>query len=150
MCKLRYTTSIYIQETLSKIYYTLRTFYKHKTPQQPIFAETHFLKQPHTSWLNTPYKISTLMQKPLSLQINATHEITQHISRKLLRMDVLTSETCSALSKKIIKQVKSSWSLFTQILCPLINPVHVICIFVTCFIFSCLGTNFGYVKCVCI
>ena len=23
-----------------------------------------------------------------------THEITQHISRKLLRMDVLTSETC--------------------------------------------------------
>jgi len=24
----------------------------------------------------------------------ATHEITQQISRKLLRMDVLTSETC--------------------------------------------------------
>jgi len=56
MCKLRYTTSEYIQETLSKIYYTLRTLYNHKTPQQPIFAETHFLKQPHTSRLyNTPY-----------------------------------------------------------------------------------------------
>ena len=27
-------------------------------------------------------------------QINTTHEITQQISRKLLRMDVLTSETC--------------------------------------------------------
>jgi len=27
-------------------------------------------------------------------QSNTTHEITQHISRKLLRMDVLTSETC--------------------------------------------------------
>jgi len=29
-------------------------------------------------------------------------------------MDVLTSETCSALNKEIIKQVTSSWSLFTQ------------------------------------
>jgi len=33
----------------------------------------------------------------------------------LLRMDVLTSKTCWALNKKIIKQVTSSWSLFTQI-----------------------------------
>jgi len=38
-----------------KIHYTLRTLYNHKTPQQPIFAETYFLKQPHTSRLNTPY-----------------------------------------------------------------------------------------------
>jgi len=30
------------------------------------------------------------MQKPLSLQSNTTHEITQQISRKLLRMDILT------------------------------------------------------------
>jgi len=29
-----------------------------------------------------------------SNQINTAHEITQQISRKLLRMDVLTSETC--------------------------------------------------------
>ena len=28
------------------------------------------------------------------LQNNTTHEITYQISRKLLRMDVLTSETC--------------------------------------------------------
>ena len=55
MCKLRYMTSEYIQETLSKIYYTLRTLYNHKTPQQPIFAETQFLKQPHMSRLNTPH-----------------------------------------------------------------------------------------------
>jgi len=27
-------------------------------------------------------------------QSNTTHEVTQQISRKLLRMDVLTSETC--------------------------------------------------------
>jgi len=32
-----------------------------------------------------------------------------------MRMDVLTSETCWALNKEIIKQVTSSWSLFTQI-----------------------------------
>ena len=47
-------------------------------------------------------------------QINTTHEITQQISRKLLRMDVLTSETCWALDNEIIKQVtlSSSLSLF--------------------------------------
>ena len=49
-----------------------------------------------------------------NLHMDTTHEITQHISRKLLRMDVLTSETCWALYKEIIKQVTSSWSLFTQ------------------------------------
>jgi len=43
-----------------------------------------------------------------------THEITQHISRKVLRMVVLTSETYWTLNKEIIKQVTSSWSLFTQ------------------------------------
>ena len=43
-------------------------------------------------------------------------EITQQISRKLLRMDVLTSETFWALNNEIIKQVTSSWSLFIQIL----------------------------------
>ena len=31
-------------------------------------------------------------------------EITQQISRKLLRMDVLTSETCGALNNEIQKQ----------------------------------------------
>jgi len=35
---------------------------------------------------------------------NTTHEITQQISRKLVRMDVLTSETCWALNNEIIKQ----------------------------------------------
>jgi len=34
------------------------------------------------------------MQAEALLQSNKTHEITQQISRKLLRMDVLTSETC--------------------------------------------------------
>ena len=38
-----------------------------------------------------------------SYQSNTTHEITQHISRKLLRMDVLTTETCWALNNEIKK-----------------------------------------------
>ena len=51
------------------------------------------------------------MLKPLSLQSNTTHEITQQISRKLLRMDVLTFETYWALNNEIIKLVTSSWSI---------------------------------------
>jgi len=46
------------------------------TPEQPIFAETRVLEQPQTSWLITRHYLSTLMQKPLSLQSNTTHEIT--------------------------------------------------------------------------
>jgi len=38
---------------------------------------------------------------------NTTHEITQQISSKLLRMDVLTFETCWAVNNEIIKQVTS-------------------------------------------
>ena len=34
---------------------------------------------------------------------------------RLLRMDVLTSETCLALNKEVIKQVTSSWSPFIQL-----------------------------------
>ena len=52
---------------------------------------------------------------PTHIEPDTTHEVTQRISRKLLRMVVLTSETCWALNKVIIKQVASSWSLFTQI-----------------------------------
>jgi hypothetical protein len=37
------------------------------------------------------------------------------ISRKLLKMDVLTFETCWALNDEIIKQVTSSWSIFLKI-----------------------------------
>jgi len=36
------------------------------------------------------------------------------VSLYSMRMDVLTSETCWALNKVIIKQVASSWSLFTH------------------------------------
>ena len=51
---------------------------------------------------------------PTHIEPDTTHEVTQRISRKLLKMDVLTSETCWALNKVIIKQVASSWSHFTQ------------------------------------
>jgi len=57
--------------------------------------------------MHGPINISTLMQKPQSLQSNTTHEITQQINRKLLRMDVLTSKTCRALNNEIKKQVTS-------------------------------------------
>ena len=52
---------------------------------------------------------------PTHIEPDTTHEVTQRISRKLLRMDVLTSETCWALNKVIIKQVASNWPLFTQL-----------------------------------
>ena len=38
------------------------------------------------------------------------------ISRKLLKMDVLTFETCWAVNSEIIKQVTSSWYIFIQVL----------------------------------
>ena len=49
-----------------------------------------------------------------SNQSNTTHEITQQISRKLLKMDVLTFEICWAVNSEIIKQVTSSCSIFIQ------------------------------------
>ena len=52
-----------------------------------------------------------------SNQSNTTHAITHQISRKILRIDELTSETCWALNNEIIKQVTSSWFLFIQHLC---------------------------------
>ena len=42
------------------------------------------------------------------------HHTTTQISRKLLRLDVLTSGTCLSVNNEIIKQVTSSWSLFIQ------------------------------------
>ena len=36
------------------------------------------------------------------------------ISRKFLKMDVLTFETCWAVNSEIIKEVTSSWSIFIQ------------------------------------
>ena len=46
--------------------------------------------QPASGCNTTPAK----PQRNTNTQSNTTHEITQQISRKLLRMDVLTSETC--------------------------------------------------------
>jgi len=52
----------------------------------------------------------------LFVESNTTHELTQLISRKLLRMDVLISKTCWALNNEIIKQLTSSWSIFIRLL----------------------------------
>jgi len=51
------------------------------------------------------------MQASTSHQHTSNQSNTTQISRKLLRMDVLTSETCWAVNNEIIKQVTSSWSL---------------------------------------
>jgi len=67
--------------------------------------------------LQPAYGYRTTPPKPQrnSYQSNTTHEIAHQISRKLLRMAVLTSETCWALNNEIKKQVTSSWSLFIQL-----------------------------------
>ena len=46
------------------------------------------------------------------------------ISRKLLKMDVLTFETCWAVNGEIIKRVTSRWSIFIQIMCYLVPTRH--------------------------
>ena len=67
------------------------------------------IRIPHHPSRSTPWHQHT------SSQSNTTHEITQQISHKLLRMDVLTFETCWAVNGEIIKQVTSSWSVFIQL-----------------------------------
>jgi len=47
-----------------------------------------------TLWFGWGGVVSVCRLKPASNQSNTTHEVTHQISRKLLRMDVLTSETC--------------------------------------------------------
>ena len=54
-------------------------------------------------WCGVVSACCTTQHQHTSYQSNTTHEITQHISRKLLRMDVLTSETCWAVNKEIKK-----------------------------------------------
>ena len=48
-------------------------------------------------------------------QFNTWNKST--ISRKLLKMDVLTFEKCWTVNSEIIKQVTSSWSSFIQTFC---------------------------------
>ena len=53
-------------------------------------------------WCGIRMQASVCVRIPhASNQSNTTHEITQQISRKLLRMDVLTSETCWAVNNGI-------------------------------------------------
>jgi len=68
-----------------------------------------------TVWFGWGGVVSVCRLKQCSNQSNTTHEIAQQISRKLLRMDVLTFETCRTLNNEIIKQVTSSWSIFIQL-----------------------------------
>ena len=52
---------------------------------------------------------ATAWHQHTSNQSGATHEVTQQMGRRLLRMDVLTFETCWSLNNEIIKLVTSSW-----------------------------------------
>ena len=61
------------------------------------------------------YYTTTTQHEHTSNQNHTTHAVTYQIGRKLLRMDVLTSETCRALNNEIIKQVTSSWFIFIQL-----------------------------------
>jgi len=71
----------------------------HTTPAivlQPAYGyhtTTAIVLQPAYGYHTTPAKLQRNTNTHRT-QINITHEITQQISRKLLRMDVLTSETC--------------------------------------------------------
>ena len=84
VCRLRH------QCLLLKHYFNLHT---DTTPPQPNYnvTPTHIEPEQYNPWNNS-----------------------QQIRRKLLRMDVLTSETCWALNNEIIKHVTSNWSLFIQ------------------------------------
>ena len=70
---------------------------------------------PYAGWSTSASACIRIPHQHTSNQSDTTHEITQPISCKLLRMDVLTCETCRALNNEIIKQVTSSWSLFIQL-----------------------------------
>jgi len=74
---------------------------------------------PDTGWSTTQpaygYHTTTTQHQHTSNQNHTTHAITHQISNKLLRMDVLTSETCWEVNNEIIKQVTSSRSLFIQL-----------------------------------
>ena len=67
--------------------------HKHTTPPQPdhTVTPTHFEPEQYNPWNKST------------------------ISRKLLKMDVLTFETCWAVNSEIIKQVTSRWSIFIQL-----------------------------------
>ena len=110
-----------------------RELKNHRTPQQPIFTETRLLKQPHTSQLITNHsplnKDTNAKTSILTEQYNTWNKST--IIRKLLKMDVLTCETCWAVNGEIMKQVTSNWSIFIQhILCWItFNPPRKLCFF---------------------
>ena len=67
------------------------------------------------------------MLKPLSLQSNTNTWNKSTVSRKLLKMGVLTFETCWAVNGEIIKRVTSSWSFFIQLFIFLFSHAVVIC-----------------------
>ena len=76
-----------------KICQALFSLHKDTTPPQPnhTVTPTHIEPQQYNTWNKST------------------------VSRKLLKMDVLTFETCWVVNGEIIKRVTSSWSIFIQL-----------------------------------
>ena len=72
------------------------------------------LEQKETKLMSLAFLFPYLMLNMFRMLIHPS-SIVQHISCKLLKMDVLTSETWWALNNEIKKQVISSSSLFIQL-----------------------------------
>ena len=79
--------------TIKMMHGPIRSLHKDTTPPQPnhTVTPTHIEPEQYNTW-----------NKSI-------------ISRKLLRMDVLTFETCWAVNSEIIKRVTSSWSIFIHL-----------------------------------
>ena len=88
---------IYFMCSIARVLQAEASFSLHKdtTPPQPnhTVTPTHIEPEQYNTWNKST------------------------ISSNLLKMDVLTFETCWAVNSEIIKQVTSSWSIFIQRTC---------------------------------
>ena len=102
------------QETLSKTHYTLEnsrtTGHRSKQFCRNTLIKTTTHVTTNHSPLNKDVNVKTFI---LTEQYNTWNKST--VSRKLLKMVVLTFETCCAVNSEIIKRVTSSWSIFIQL-----------------------------------
>ena len=89
-----------------KVFYGKKTVFKRNKKSRQCFSLHKDATPPQPNHTVTPAHIEPE-------QYNTWNKST--ISRKLLKMDVLTFEICWAVNGEIIKQVTSSWSIFIQL-----------------------------------
>ena len=68
---------------------------------------------PYAGWSTSASACIRILTHIEPEQYNTWNKST--VSHKLLKMDVLTFETCWAVNSEIIKQLTSSWSIFIQL-----------------------------------